>query len=240
KNVSQIITQKMELVEALKNASDEGSHTILDTSKSFEEVLTHLDSAENMISLISNIAAQTNLLAMNAAIEAAHAGDAGKGFAVVANEVRTLAESSAINAKQVTKTLSLLVQSIEKTGQNVDKTGQKFKSIKNDVAGVGDAMDEINLSVKEIALGSDEVLSSTAMMNNLTTQVSDAVESVTANETVVHDDVIQMGDFIKSLAEKMDKITDGGNTILNASRDLEAKSNEINSFVQTFSDRLKS
>lgn len=238
KNVSQVIEQKMESVESLKQAANDGKRIIQDTSSSFSEVLEHLDSVKEMINLISDIADQTNLLAMNAAIQAAHAGDAGKGFAVVASEVRNLAESSAVNADKVSLTLSQLVAAIEQTGRNVDESGNSFRSISTDVMGVDNAMDEIHVSVKEIALGSDEILTASSAMNELTAKVSDAVRMVRDNESTVHKEVVSMGDFIQSLSGKMNDITAGGSRILNASQDLADKSNEINRFVHDFSRRI--
>ncbi|MDC7224632.1 MAG: methyl-accepting chemotaxis protein, partial [Spirochaetales bacterium] len=177
-NVSHVIDGKMLSVQQLINSAEKGAGVIKETTLSFEQVLNHLDSVKQMITIISSVASQTNLLAMNAAIEAAHAGEAGRGFAVVSDEVRKLAESSAINAKQVNETIKLLVDSIESAGNNIRNSGSTFSVISGEVRLVGDAMKEIGNSINELAAGNDEILRATTSMNSLTQQVTENVSHV--------------------------------------------------------------
>jgi len=239
KNVSEVIENKMTSVNQLRGAASAGSETITATISAFERVTEHLDSVKQMISIISNIASRTNLLAMNAAIEAAHAGDAGRGFAVVADEVRKLAESSAINSKQVGDTIQKLMAAIKESGDAISLSGESFGTIGEDVSQVGQAMDGINMSIRELASGSDEILRATSSLNELTVKLTDVVQDAKEQEGAVHNNVEHMGSFILSLNENMSEINGDTGHIRDASIDLRDKCNTINTFVQGFSEKLK-
>ncbi|MDC7220613.1 MAG: methyl-accepting chemotaxis protein [Spirochaetales bacterium] len=238
-NVSQVIDNKMTSVKQLVQSAEEGAGVINRTTLSFKEVLDHLDSVKQMITIISAVASQTNLLAMNAAIEAAHAGEAGRGFAVVADEVRKLAESSAVNAKQVSETIAQLVSSIEAAGNNVENSGTTFSGISTEVRQVGDAMEEISNSVKELAAGNDEILRATTAMNSLTSRVSESVDSVRQQETGTRENIDKLGNFVQNLGSSMGEIRQGTKLIRESSLELQEKSNALNEFVKVFGEKLK-
>ncbi len=238
KSVSHVIGIKAESVSELKNSAEKGVSVINETSSSFAQVLSHIDKVREMVKLISSISSKTNLLAMNAAIEAAHAGSSGKGFAVVADEVRKLAESSAISTNEVSKTLKELIIAIEQTGEKLNISGQSFKIIGHEVTQVGIAMDEINESIVELSSGSDEILLATTSMNDLNGRVTESVKIVKENESITSENLRELGEFIQTLSSDMVQISDGSSVIHEATMDLSKKCNEINDFVQVFTEEL--
>jgi methyl-accepting chemotaxis protein len=185
KSVSTTIQVRKKSVESLIETSRSGEEVIKQTESSFNEVIDQISSIRDMTSLISGIAAQTNLLAMNAAIEAAHAGDAGRGFAVVADEIRKLAESSSGNAKKISENLKTMIASIENTGAQVKQSGHSFEEIREEVDTVAHAMDDIYNSTEELNTGSEEILRSTTSLNELTSNVMDSVNEVTEDKGTI-------------------------------------------------------
>ena len=239
KNVSKVVESKMYSVTKLQKSTQEGSENINSTIKSFEKVTELLDGVKNLISIISGIASRTNLLAMNAAIEAAHAGDAGKGFAVVADEVRKLAESSAVNARQVGETIQKLMDAIIQSGKDISESGNFFNLMGNEVTQVEQAMNSINSSVRELAAGGDEIIRSTAILNDLTVKMTDVVRDVKTQEHSVHDNVENMGVFVSSVKQEMNEIDGETEHIRSIASELRGKCNTINTFVHDFTDKLK-
>jgi methyl-accepting chemotaxis protein len=127
---------------------------------------------------MENIASQTNLLSMNAAIEAAHAGEAGKGFAVVADEIRKLAESSGAQSKTISTVLKKIAESIKKITVSTDNVLTKFGAIDTGVNTVSDQETNIRNAMEEQGEGSKQILQSAGSLNELTLQVKSGSEEM--------------------------------------------------------------
>ncbi|MDR0239458.1 MAG: methyl-accepting chemotaxis protein, partial [Deltaproteobacteria bacterium] len=137
------------------------------------------DSISHILDVISDIADQTNLLALNAAIEAARAGEAGRGFAVVADEVRKLAEKTMQATHQVDATIKDIQQDTQKNVVNVDVAVQTIENVSRLTLRSGDELDEIvllaedsSVQIRAIATASEEQHSASAAINNSIEQVS--------------------------------------------------------------------
>lgn len=130
----------------LKTVAENGEEVILRTSDAIKLLEQSSNQASDMIMVIGKIAEQVNLLAMNAAIEAAHAGEMGKGFSVVADEVRKLAESSTKSAKEIINIIKDMVNKVKNSVELTEQAGQAFVKI---ITGINHAV-EANAKITDV------------------------------------------------------------------------------------------
>lgn len=238
-SVSSVIKRRRERVNELIHTSERGAARIQKTEESFNKVVEHIDGIKEMTRLISGIASQTNLLAMNAAIEAAHAGDAGRGFAVVADEIRKLAENSSVNTKNISETLKELVASIQETSTQVKETGTTFSDIRQEVGVVSTAMDEIYGSTQELNSGSTEILSATENLSGLTTNVMDGVTQVTQDNDIISENIDTGNRLAEVLKEDARMIKTETSVIVESATRILAMANMLSTQSRTLNDQLE-
>ncbi len=170
-SVAAVAQNKREAAENLRKLTESGSGKVKTTETVIGAVTEGVSGINTMIEVINDIAARTNLLAMNAAIEAAHAGEAGRGFAVVAGEIRQLAENTAKNAGEISRTLQSLTTTISEAQDASVQTGAAFRSIEDGAQTVADAFAEINASTAELNLGANEVVSATESLRGISAEI---------------------------------------------------------------------
>ena len=179
-SVSSIAQRASTVSQSLRKTSEEGEQIVQQTATAIQEVSEASDQVTEIVKLISKIAAQTNLLAMNAAIEAAHAGDAGAGFAVVADEVRSLASESATSAKRIVERIKLMHERIENGVALSVKAGHAFQSVAEDVQNtddlirtISDAMNEQQAAIQDVLRSIDTLVQATEQIKELATDQHD-------------------------------------------------------------------
>ncbi|MBI9107683.1 MAG: HAMP domain-containing protein [Spirochaetales bacterium] len=171
-NVADITMKKRKATETLVKTAELGGSKLSATTAVINDITNNLDEIKGTASIIQQIASQTNLLAMNAAIEAAHAGDAGRGFAVVADEIRKLAEASSMNSKQISGVLKEVVNRIEIASQSSKETEDAFRAIDLEVKDVSQSLDEISSSMDELSVGGRQILEAMTNLQDVSVKVS--------------------------------------------------------------------
>ncbi len=178
-NVARVADSRQNVTESLIKMTKEGSEKIEEANVIVQEAVKNMGAMQEMLEVINNITSQTNLLSMNAAIEAAHAGDAGKVFAVVADEIRKLAESTAENAREISDSLAGLINRINQTADVTKESGDSFRKIESEVQNFVQAFAEISASTKELSEGSKEIQDSTISLLDITSNIKTGAEEMT-------------------------------------------------------------
>nr|WP_106782668.1 methyl-accepting chemotaxis protein [Lysinibacillus timonensis] len=168
--------------------------TVTSLVDSFTELSNRSKEIGQIIEVITGIAAQTNLLALNAAIEAARAGEHGKGFAVVADEVRKLAEESAHSAQQISQLVAAIQQDTDQTMQTVNNAtgevkqgisvvqvaGNTFSQIESVITDAVPQIENIKENIHHLLTGMNHVNSSIVDVSEVATETAASTQSVTA------------------------------------------------------------
>ncbi|MCL2720119.1 MAG: methyl-accepting chemotaxis protein [Treponema sp.] len=177
-SVNQSLIENAKHVEALSEASEYGRTSLQGVVQKILDIAKDSEGLLEINSVMDNIAAQTNLLSMNAAIEAAHAGEAGKGFAVVADEIRKLAESSGRQSKTTASMLKKIKTSIDSITKSSDEVLSRFGAIDDGVKTVNEHELNIRHAMEEQSVGGQQILESIARLKEITVSVKKGSENM--------------------------------------------------------------
>jgi len=230
-NVNQVAQNKKKTTEALSSVAEEGQTRIAKTAENFRAVAAHIERVREMAASINNIAAQTNLLSMNAAIEAAHAGDSGRGFAVVAEEIRKLADSAGNSAKTITQTIRDVNAAVVETDRNVASTSEAFASIAAEVRDTLNAFSEIEHAVAELNIGGRQILDSTNEINDVTVSIRSGSSEIKSGTKVMLESSAKIKEVSYRVTGGMAESTSGAQEIMRAMHDMVRQANELRSVV---------
>jgi methyl-accepting chemotaxis protein/iron only hydrogenase large subunit-like protein len=171
KSTSELSVKKRETVKELIENAAKGQEAMKETVHAVEDISQSVDGIGAAIKIISTIASNTNLLSMNAAIEAAHAGDAGKGFAVVADEIRRLSESTRENSRNISQTLSNIIKGINSTSKRSNDAGFVINIMSEEINNFAVTMTELIDTLSELSAKSTNITGALDILKNQSTDV---------------------------------------------------------------------
>ncbi|ULQ58552.1 methyl-accepting chemotaxis protein [Brucepastera parasyntrophica] len=178
--------------EALNKAAESGKTKQSESSQSVAEIVERSKALQQANKIISTIAAQTNLLAMNAAIEAAHAGEAGSGFSVVADEIRNLAENSSRESQKINSELKLVEQIIQKIVSASSLSVESFSLVAEKIDSTKNLVLEVTKAIDEQQTGARQTMESLKDMNDITGRVKTSAAGMNAGSTTILKEIEQL------------------------------------------------
>ncbi len=198
-----------ECMQELISASNTGKDNLDRVSSLVQGILESSHNLEDANKLIAGIAAQTNLLAMNAAIEAAHAGDAGRGFAVVATEIRKLAEQSSQRSKEVKESISEINRRIDDVVSGSQESGESFQTVQGGIDRMNRITAEIRSSMEEQAAGGRDILGSLEGMKSIASGVLEQSRDMTRGNSHISEAVSVLSEISVQVLQSMEEISNG-------------------------------
>ena len=204
--VTETLNKNAESVSVLEESAAAGQQIVTDAVGAAQAILDESAGLLEASSVIQNIASQTNLLAMNAAIEAAHAGEAGKGFAVVADEIRKLAEESNVQGKSITKRLKSLEKAIDKIASSTKDVEAQFKEIFNKTSAVKSQAALIQSAMDEQSAGSGQVLTAIHQLNDITSDIRNGSAEMLEGGRNIATEMELLSEGIRNITSSMNEV----------------------------------
>ena len=237
-SIGQTLGKTDEVIKSLTSATGDGKATLVTSNTVTQKIAEESGSLMEASSVIQHIASQTNLLAMNAAIEAAHAGEAGKGFAVVADEIRKLAEESSTQGKTITATLKNLSGEIETLSASSKTVEEKFNAIFNLAEQVKDMSNRLTEAMQEQENGSKEVLTAIKSINTVTVEVQAGSEEMLKGGEGVAEEMQKLDDLTRVITESMNEMASGAVQINNAVQEVNEITQKNKQSIQNLAEEV--
>jgi methyl-accepting chemotaxis protein len=231
KSVATTLDKNSEGVKSLSEAAGVGRSSLLTVTEDIKGIAKESEGLLEINAVMENIASQTNLLSMNAAIEAAHAGEAGKGFAVVADEIRKLAENSSEQSSTISSVLKRIKESIDKISAGTGNVLAKFDIIEGHVKNVTEQTDDIRHAMDEQNEGSQLVLEAVGALNRLTQDVKQGSDAMLESSQ----QVVQESQNLEAVTAE---ITNGMNEMAIGAEQINKSTNQVNELSDKNKDSI--
>ena len=197
-----------ESIQMIKNLSTDLQESV----EAMHSLAKHSEDIGAVIDVIQSISEQTNLLALNAAIEAARAGEQGRGFAVVADEVRTLASRTQASTKEIMDTIQRLQEGSRDSSQRLEKGAESATLTVEKAQEAGDALDQIKASVDQITAMNTQIATAAEEQSLVTEDINANISSISeiANQTAIGAEqsgeaTLELANLAETLREEIDR-----------------------------------
>lgn len=237
-SVASLNQKNMQTVEILQETAKDGDTQITETTDRIHDINESVQNIAAMAEVIQNISEQTNLLSMNAAIEAAHAGDAGKGFAVVADEIRKLSEASAVSSKDIATNLKDIVKKFEKASISSIKTRDAFGNIYEHIQSVTDALRTVSTSTSELNIGGTQIMEAMDNLKSISNEVLSRADEMNLSAYAVKESIEEVSQISSVVTQAMTEVNVGFSEVRERITGLESISTEVGDVSQNLNTEI--
>ncbi len=238
RSVTSILEKNKTAVNKLFKAAMDGQQSIESAVSTSRQIYQESEGLLETNDVIKHIAEQTNMLAMNAAIEAAHAGDAGRGFAVVADEIRKLAEDSSAQSLLISTRLQELGESINNVSNNTLEIEKIFTSIYELAESVQNQETVILQAMEEQSTGSEQILIAMHAINEVTSSVKNGSNSMMQGTKEISIEMNKLSDITQQITDSMNRVYDSTTNIAQSLRVVDDSTAQNETVLENLSDKV--
>ncbi len=237
-SVNKSVVLMADSFEELTREANEGISKQTNVNTRILDIDTQSKTLQDANKVISAIASQTNLLAMNAAIEAAHAGDAGRGFSVVADEIRKLSETSSGQTKKIREELKKIQSSINDVVEASKASAASFGIVNDKISETHQLVMQIQSAMDEQQSGSKQIGNALRTMNDTTVEVKESSKEMGNGSRLILEQVRQLKDATGAIKKTMSEITGNAGLIKDTSSKLEEISGTVSRSVEHIGEQI--
>ncbi|NMC33923.1 MAG: hypothetical protein GYA36_15885, partial [Veillonellaceae bacterium] len=205
-NIALLAEQKKSIMNSVVSKIESQGREIQKLTEGFEAIQESSHSVLSVVSSILDISEKTNMLAMNASIEAAHAGSAGKGFAVISGEIRKLSQETQVSTQSISEALSKNQEVIDLASDLIHRYTISLRDVIEDVRDTFNSFEEIIAGLSEINIGAKELTEATGNMVNISLDTRETIKSVTSQITDSSASLEHISAFSCALDERIAKL----------------------------------
>ncbi len=238
KNVAETTNSRLASTEQLSGTIGGAREKMEKTESAVQELERNSAAIQEVTTIINDISSQTNLLSMNAAIEAAHAGEEGKGFAVVADEIRKLAQDTAENSRKIGDILKQNGQIVESLLATSQETSTVYGEVETHAHDTMNSFREIAQTMTELANGAGEITEAVAVLNETSSTVQAGSHEIREGIDLIHNTTVQVGESASELKQAVNEISAGSGEINEAMTALNDSANRIGEAMDELSNEV--